>query len=68
VRKDSPADKAGIQLGDQIISINKYNQKQLAMSKVIELFYKNSYEKLKIKFTRGNLEYTISITNIPLVF
>lgn len=68
MRKDSPADKAGIQLGDQIISINKYNQKQLAMSKVIELFYKNSYEKLKIKFTRGNLEYTISITNIPLVF
>jgi C-terminal processing protease CtpA/Prc len=68
VRKDSPADKAGIQLGDQIISINKYNQKQLAMSKVIELFYKNSYEKLKTKFTRGNLEYNMSITNIPLVF
>jgi hypothetical protein len=68
VRIGSPGDTAGIEVGDQVISINRYNKKQLTMSKVSELFYKNPYRKLKIKLKRGDQEFKVEIINIPLVF
>lgn len=67
VREGSPGDLAGIKLGDQIISINNYTTSQLTMGRVIELFYKNPYKKLKIKLKRGQKEFKVEIINIPLV-
>ena len=67
LRKDSPADKAGIQIGDQIISINGRKKKQLTVNNVSELFYKNPYKKLKIKLKRGETVFNVKIINIPLV-
>lgn len=67
VRKDSPGGKAGIQIGDQIISINGYKKKQLTLNRVSELFYKNPYKKLRIKLKRGETEFNVKIINIPLV-
>jgi hypothetical protein len=67
VREGSPGDIAGIKIGDQIISINNYTTSELTMGRVIELFYKNPYKKLKIKLKRGRKEFKVEIINIPLV-
>jgi hypothetical protein len=67
IREDSPGDKAGIVVGDQIIAINSYSQKELTMNKVTELFFKNPYKKLKIRIKRGDKIFKVEIVNIPLV-
>jgi C-terminal processing protease CtpA/Prc len=67
IREDSPGDKAGIEVGDQIIAINSYSQKELTMNKVTELFFKNPYKKLKIRIKRGDKVFKVEIVNIPLV-
>lgn len=67
VRKNSPGDKAGIKIGDQVVSINGYQQKQLTLNRVTELFYKNPYKNLKIRLKRGKKEFKVKIKNIPLV-
>ncbi|MEN8817440.1 MAG: aspartyl protease family protein [Nonlabens sp.] len=68
VREGSPGDKAGIRIGDQIVSINGYKQKQLTLNRVSELFYKNPYRNLKIKLKRNGEEFKVKFKNIPLVF
>jgi hypothetical protein len=67
IREDSPGDRAGIVVGDQIIAINSYSQKELTMNKVTELFFKNPYKKLKIRIKRGDNIFKVEIVNIPLV-
>ncbi|WP_213521504.1 aspartyl protease family protein [Nonlabens sp.] len=67
IREGSPADKAGVMVGDQIIGINSYSQKELTLNKVTELFFKNPYKKLKIRIKRGDKIVKVEIVNIPLV-
>jgi hypothetical protein len=67
IREGSPGDKAGIVVGDQIIGINRYNQRQLTMNKVTELFFKNPYKKLKIRIKRGDKIFKVEMVNVPLV-
>jgi membrane-associated protease RseP (regulator of RpoE activity) len=67
VRENSPGDKAGIKIGDQIVSINGYKRKKLTLNRVSELFYKNPYKVLRIELKRGGKEFKVKIKNIPLV-
>ena len=67
VREDSPGDKAGIQVGDQILSINGFNQKRLNMNRVNDFFYKNPFKKFKMKLKRGSKTYFVELVNVPLV-
>lgn len=67
VREGSPGEKAGIEVGDQIVSINNYKQKQLTLNRVSELFYKNPYKNLRIILKRNGKEFKVKIKNIPLV-
>lgn len=67
VRKDSPAFSAGIEIGDQILSINNYSQDNLTLSKVKDLFYKNPYKYLKIQLKRGDQIFKVKFKNLPLV-
>lgn len=67
VRENSPGDKVGIEVGDQIISINGYKQRQLTLHRVSQLFYKNPYKNLRIKLKRGDEEFKVKFKNIPLI-
>ncbi|WP_298951195.1 aspartyl protease family protein [uncultured Nonlabens sp.] len=67
LREGSPAHKAGIQVGDQIISVNGRKKKQLTLNNVSELFFKNPYQKLKMKLKRGETVFNVKIINIPLI-
>jgi hypothetical protein len=67
VREGSPAALSGVQVGDQIIAINRISEQELTIDKVSELFFKNPHKKLKIRIKRGDNIFKVEIVNIPLV-
>ncbi len=67
VREDSPGYLAGIEIGDQVLSINNYGQEKLTLNIVNDLFYKNPYKSLKIKLKRDEEIFKVKFKNIPLV-
>ena len=53
VRKNSPADRAGIQKNDEIISINNRNADDLSLNEIYKLFQSKAGKKLKIMVNRN---------------
>lgn len=54
VREDSPADKAGIQKGDNILSINNFLTSEMDLSHVNNFFNSKPGKKIKMKLLRSN--------------
>lgn len=55
IRKGSPAERAGLQLGDVILSINNRHAHSYSMQQVIQLFYDETGKRIKLLVDRkGN--------------
>jgi C-terminal processing protease CtpA/Prc len=58
VQPDSPAGKAGIQLGDVIIQVDRIKGDALTIDVIKEYFGKNPGTKLKLRVLRGDKKMT----------
>lgn len=58
LRKDSPADKAGLMLGDILLSINNKSTDRYTLQEVIQMFYDKHGKRLKLNIERDGIEMT----------
>lgn len=66
VRKDSPAQKAGLQVGDIILSINRRASQHLSIEKIAEIFHSQEGKMIKMKVERAgeNLDFEFQLEKI----
>ncbi len=57
--KDSPAEKAGIKVGDSIVSINDENI--FLSSRILEIIRNNENKEITVLIKRGNLNHVIKV-------
>lgn len=55
LRKDSPAEKAGLRLGDIILSVNNKNTSALKMHEVISMFSDKDGKLIRLKVDRNGV-------------
>lgn len=67
LRPDSPALKAGMQVGDKIISVNNKSQAQLNINDINGMFYRNPYTTLKFTVDRNGEKLNFKITLKPVI-
>lgn len=65
VRKNSPADAAGIRQGDKIISVQGFKDGQLTMKVVNDIFYKEVNKIISLKVERGQEVLKIKFKQVP---
>ena len=59
IRKNSPAELAGLKKGDQIISINKMSMVNYTLNDIIKIFRSKEGRKIKMKVNRNNKEIKV---------
>lgn len=66
VRNDSPAEKAGLQVGDIILSINRRASQHLSIEKIAEIFHSQEGKMIKMKVERAgeNLDFEFQLEKI----
>ncbi|CAH0168932.1 PDZ domain-containing protein [Chryseobacterium sp. WG14] len=62
VRKDSPADKAGLKKDDKVISINRNKASDMTLEAIIELMKSSEGQSITIVVQRKNETLTLSFT------
>ena len=62
VRKDSPADKAGLKKDDKLISINGKKTTDMTMEKIMEMMKSEQGKTINMVIQRKNQEMTLSFT------
>lgn len=60
IRKDSPAEKAGIQVGDEVVEINNKPVYEYKLYEINEFFYTNKPKRITLKILRNNKQRRIS--------
>jgi len=60
VRKDSPADKAGLKKDDKLISINGKKTADMTMEKIMEMMKSEEGKTITMQIERNNKEMTLS--------
>jgi C-terminal processing protease CtpA/Prc len=60
IRKDSPADIAGLQAGDQVICVNGDPVSKYTLTELVNLFFERPGRKITIKYLRNKGEASIS--------
>lgn len=66
VRKDSPAERAGLQVGDVILRINRRASQHLSIEKITNIFHSQEGKTIKIEVDRAgqNLEFEFQLEKI----
>ncbi len=66
VRKDSPAEKVGLKIGDIILSINRKSSQHLSIQKIAEIFQSQEGKTIKIEVERQgqNLKFEFQLEKI----
>ncbi len=67
VAPNSPAEKAGIRVGDQIIEYNGKRKGSFSMGEITQLFYKRPYSTIKLDLKNEEGYYTVELTLLPIV-
>lgn len=69
IQKDSPALEAGLQPGDQILSVNGWPHSMLSIDRIYKSFSGKEGKKKRLKIKRGakKLKFKIILTN-PFIF
>lgn len=62
IRKDSPADKAGLKKDDKVISINRNKASDMTLEAIIELMKSSEGQNITIVVQRKNETLTLSFT------
>jgi len=62
VRKDSPADRAGLKVGDVILEINTKPAYTLRLDEITRKFYEEEGKKIKLLIDRNGTRYLFSFT------
>ncbi|WP_242157914.1 aspartyl protease family protein [Aestuariivivens sediminis] len=52
LRQDSPAEKAGLKIGDMILSINGKQAYQFSLQEIIQMFYDDTGKRIKLNIER----------------
>ncbi len=52
IRKDSPAEKAGLQVGDIILKINNFQSHNLTIQRILDVFHSKEGKQISIKVNR----------------
>lgn len=55
LRKGSPAEKSGLQIGDVILTINGNSTSNLKLQDVVQLFYQESGKRIKLRVDRKGI-------------
>ena len=55
IRPHSPSDKAGLEIGDVVLSINNQNLSSLTLQKAIDQFYGADGKQIKLTIERGGI-------------
>jgi hypothetical protein len=67
VRPDSPAAIAGVEVGDQIIKIDRIRQGNLTLENTASKFFKNPYKKIRLRIKRGDRQFKIQFIQRPII-
>ena len=67
LRVDSPAYRAGLQIGDTILSVNNKPAHQFALQGLMELFYDDHNKHIKLKVERGDVVLTYSFKLVDML-
>lgn len=59
IRKNSPGDKAGLQIGDKIIKINNKMAHQLTIQSITDLFQSEDGKWITMTIERGGKQFTV---------
>jgi len=59
IRKDSPADKAGLKKGDELQYINNRNIRLLTINDIYNIFEDKAGKKIKLTVTRGGFSFKV---------
>lgn len=62
VRKDSPADKAGLKKGDKLISINGKKTTDMTLQKIMEMMKSDEGKPINMLIERKNVELRLGFT------
>lgn len=60
LRKDSPAYRAGLELGDIVLSINGKAAHNYSLQEIIQMFYDDTGKKIKLRVDRNGIILTYS--------
>jgi hypothetical protein len=63
----SPADKAGIKEGDQIVGFDGKEIGKFNMGEITQLFYKKPYNTIDLNLKRDDKYYSVSLKLIPII-
>lgn len=66
LRENSPAEIAGLQQGDIILSINGNDTKQFSLQQIIQMFYGDTGKKIKLRIDRNGRIMNFSFLLKPL--
>ncbi|PRX13165.1 aspartyl protease [Nonlabens ulvanivorans] len=67
IRPNSPADNAGLKVGDVIDKVNGINREDLGLNNIAYLFFKDPYSNIKITVKRGESTLKFKFKLIPLI-
>jgi hypothetical protein len=52
IRKNSPAERAGLQIGDVILKLNNYSSQNLTIQRIVDLFHSKEGKQITMKVDR----------------
>jgi hypothetical protein len=52
IRKNSPAERAGLEIGDVILKLNNYSSQNLTIQRIVDLFHSKEGKQITIKVDR----------------
>ncbi|WP_172443287.1 aspartyl protease family protein [Nonlabens agnitus] len=67
VRPESPADEAGLKVGDEIIKVNSVSQSSLSLTNVSKKFFRKPYSTIRFTVKRGEAIFKVKFELVPVI-